>query len=120
MTAGYRARIYFDSASEGSLKEYRASIALSDATLKELVAFNERISGKLTTNFLKEFGAEYGNFQKYVEETIELVQNMGKTKAEVVLASTKARSLLKTLNATMSQTLTNYLQTLLFKFEGSK
>ncbi len=109
LTAGYRARIYFDNASEDSLKEYRASIALSDATLKELAAFNERIPGKLTTNFLKEFGAEYGNFQKYVEETIELVRNMGKTKGEVVLASTKARSLLKTLNATMSQTLTNYI-----------
>ena len=109
LTAGYKVRIYFDSANENSLKDYYESLRQCNDTLEKLKEFNKQYPGELTTRFLEEFTGQYDAFQKYVAETITLVKNLGEAKVALVQSSSKARALLKTLNETMSKTLTGYI-----------
>ena len=109
LLAGYRVRIYLDSGDAAQLQEYQNFEKNIDGLLSQLEEFNKKYPGQNTTDFLAAFGKDYTAFKKAVADAVALLQNIYQTRDKLIASSTSARSMLKKLSATMSGTLTEYV-----------
>ena len=109
LLAGYRIRIYLDSGDEAQLGEYSKLIQEVDGVLAELTEFHKHAQGKNTGIFLENFQQNYGAFKQSVNDAVELLRNIHQTRDKLVASSTSAREMLEKLSATMSGTLTEFV-----------
>ncbi len=109
LLAGYRIRIYLDSADKTQLQEYQKFEKQIDGLLAQLTEFNKTYPGENTVEFLNNFQKDYTAFKKSVADAVALLQTVGKVRETLIASSTSARSMLKKLSATMSGTLTDFV-----------
>ena len=109
LLAGYRVRIYLDSGDAAQLQEYQKFEKEIDGLLSKLETFNKTYPGQNTTDFLNDFQKDFSAFKKAVADAVALLQNIYQTRDKLISSSTSARSMLKKLSATMSGTLTEYV-----------